>query len=500
MTCPSGLNDAYITDAMSDYPPGYIPFFTENNLSNAIGKATEEDDNLTPCIIELDLSQILKMNIFADIQNSLAAGDGHYLALGAAEIDDAELHKTILLQSPLPIQCIKSVLFESAKIKNEKQKFFEDDCGVYKDKLFSVGTSKLFKQSNRDDGQRSIPSNESSNETVCLPDNKPDYNKIFSLGGMLGLMFYQTKNGRDSVTYFNQVCDSVSGGYCEDRKTDLLNSFVHDLTDQKDYYDLLYTNILKLLSNNRGDVGEVRQEIIGYLDSINTSPELKEFAGLVSDGLKNIDGRHEKYRSPEDVFSRMDKHFKAEKQKQIIMTLGMYFFRDNTETMLKFYHSCFNQTNYVLFAMFFGVGSKYIGLPKQIKKMKGLNAYLSNRMAEHHHSTANASELTFKKVTSPKFVFKDFIKEKTNGESDKFIANFAQCYGLEPKSFQTWEVKHKGFACDAKSQLIFTEKPTLIAKIDMDEIEQQIIVSTTNNEKDLFNYNEVVSRYERLVK
>ncbi|MDF1690362.1 MAG: hypothetical protein P1U35_12210 [Cycloclasticus sp.] len=499
MTCPSGLKDAYITDVMSDYPRGYIPFFPENNLSNAIGKAIEEDDNLTPCIIELDPSQIISMNVLSRTQSSQSETGGNYLALNISGIDEAISHKEILLQSPLPIQCIKSVFFESAKIKNEKQKFFEGDFGIYKDKLFSVG-AKLFKEVQSDPGLDLYISNGYSSEAACLPDNKPDYNKIFSLGGMLGLMFYQTKNGRDSVNYFNQVCESVSRVYSQDIEAELLSSFVQNSTDQKDDCNLLYSDLLNLLSNNRGGVGEVRKEVIDYLDSINIPPELKAFVGVVSDGLKKIDDRHEDFRSPEDVFSRLDKRFKVKKQKQIIMTLVMYFFRDNTETMLKFYHGCFNQIDYVLFAMFFGIGSKYIGLPKQIKRMKGLNTYLSNRMAEYHHSAANSSEVTFKKIPSPKLVFKDFIKEKTNGESDKFIESFAQCYGLKPKSFQTWEVKHKGFSCDAKSQLVFTEKPTLIAKIDMNEIEQQVVVSTINNDKDLFDYNEVVSKYEKLVK
>ena len=67
ITCASGLNKAYLKDIMSDYPVGYVPFVTGEKLLDGINKSLEEDENLTPCIIELDLSQISKGKVDFDV-------------------------------------------------------------------------------------------------------------------------------------------------------------------------------------------------------------------------------------------------------------------------------------------------------------------------------------------------------------------------------------------------------------------------------------------------
>src|SRR5690554_5720954 len=67
MTCWKGIN-GYIEDIMCDYPAGYIPLFADDNISEAIERSTEEDKNLTTCIIELDLAQINSIDIFYELE------------------------------------------------------------------------------------------------------------------------------------------------------------------------------------------------------------------------------------------------------------------------------------------------------------------------------------------------------------------------------------------------------------------------------------------------
>ena len=54
--CRSGFDEAYVSDVMIDYPSGYVPFFSKDNLFSAIEKSQAEDENLTRCIIELDVT------------------------------------------------------------------------------------------------------------------------------------------------------------------------------------------------------------------------------------------------------------------------------------------------------------------------------------------------------------------------------------------------------------------------------------------------------------
>ena len=94
----------------------------------------------------------------------------------------------------------------------------------------------------------------------------------------------------------------------------------------------------------------------------------------------------------------------------------------------------------------------------------------------------------------------DLIKEKTNGERDGFLEWISDYLSLENDKFQSWELRHKGFSCDSNSPLRFKLKPTLNTLVKMTEIEQQVVVATTGNDKDLFDFNTVFSQYKKLVK
>lgn len=503
ITCADGLNAAYIQDVMHGYPDGYIPFFVENNLIDALEKSRIKDENLTACLIELDSSQILSMSIFAELDSNSTNAD-NYEVLDISDINEIVDIKIILLPSPLPLQCIKNVIFENAAVKNEVVKHLENGLGIYSGKFFLSGgvNSKLFKPIISNTQTSFDGDSLRSHESVCIQKNDVNYNKIFSLGGMLGLMYYQSKNGQESVSYFNEACSLAGITNHKDKEFELMNRFFYDVTPINDEYDLLNFNLLKILRDNRGSIGEVRQEIIDYLKSTEGFPESRKMIVGIADRLQKIVDRHEDYMAPEKVFSKIMASYSAiedKEQKKIIMILVMYFFRDNIETMFKFYHESFQQIDYILFSMFFGIGSQYLNMPSHIKKIKGLAFYISNRMSEYHHFTSNDAQ-TFKKVVHPKFLMKDLIKENTNGERDKFVDWLSEIISLNSKLFQSWEIKPKGQYCVVKSLLTFNEKPDLIAKIDMENIEEQMLVSTINNDKDLFDYNEVFKKYEQLVK
>ncbi len=567
ITCSRGFNnESYLKDVMADNPSGYIPFFSKDNLKDAIDKALVEDENLVCCIIELDLSQMLAINIYAEVDcSSGEEGNSYYLTLSKSDVEVGEQHKKIQVPAPLPIQCIKKIIFKSTLIKNEIIKSVEE-FGVYPGKFFSSNAS-LFKAGKDTTRQIFKEPNSDSEGLSAPPENNINYDKIFSLGGMLVLMFYQTKNGRKSVSYFKDVCNLSELTAHDHKELELINNYFNDLNIEDEEYGQLYFDLLSILSQDKGSISEIKYEILSYLDLAENFIELQTFVKQTAKILRSIEERN-LGKSPEEYFTKLMATYNSTKEnKKIFMLLVMYFFRDKTETMLRFYHKDFQEIDYVLFSMFFGVGCRYIGLPSHVKNIKGLNFYVSNRMAEFHHKVSGNSDLLFKKVAPPKFIISDLIKEKSNSERDAFVDWFSVFFGLEPEKFQSWECKGKEFSCDSNTTLIFEEepiistmlndnditqyyfnsgdeiksnieneesfvnlikhafekikhwqlkskgfsstsnltlkykeKPKLISLIDIDEIEQQLVVATIGNDKDLFDYNEVFTQYEKLVK
>jgi hypothetical protein len=278
-----------------------------------------------------------------------------------------------------------------------------------------------------------------------------------------------------------------------------MNNFFIGTPSAKDDYDLLNFKIFNILSENKtSSVGEIRQEIINCLNSDQSHLKWNS-------ALQKIVDRHPDYMSPEGLFSKlMDSYIEKDsgQQKKILMILIMYFFRDNIETMLKFYHEDFKQVDYVLFSMFFGIGSHYIGLPNHIKKIKGLNLYMSNRMAEYGHR--GHSVQTFKKIDDPIFIIKNLIKEKVkdNLNYDNFINWYCEFSNISSSELMTWgQSKLKNIETDEKANITHKNvRPVITTKIDIDGLERQMLISTIGNDKDLFDFNAVFDNHASIMK
>jgi len=501
MTCSDGLKKSYIKDTLDDCPKGYIPFFSIHNLLEAIYKSTGEEENLIKCIIELNYSQIININIYAEVEPLMDSIDTcSYIGLKISDITELNYHKKILIPSPLPMQCIKGVFFENTLIKNEISKNIERKFGQYPSRFFLV-EKNLFNGRNHKNNQVQLEKVLSNSNQTCLPELDINYEKIFSLGGMLGLMFYQTKNSQESIECFVEASSLNKIENQDKNEFKLFNNYFYDDEHQNEEYSRLCYSLIKLISEDKGNVGEVSQAIIDYLELDINYPELQEFNKKMAKGLRKIIDRDKDYMSPETVFSRVVGFCRKNNgSNKILLILTMYFFRDKPETMLKFYHEEFQSIDYVLFAIFFGINCQYIGLPEQIKQIKGLGYYISNRMAEYHHKSFIDDGSVFKNDSAIKFILKDFLKESSNGDRDKFFQWFFDFVGLNSNDFQCWKMNHKGFHCEPNSQFTFKIKPKVTTVIDMTKLERQLLLSTTNNDKDLFNYNEVYSQYEKLKK
>jgi len=557
ITCKAALVDIYLDDIRNDYPQGYIPFFPENNLRDAIEKSTADGDDLVKCIIELDLTQIKNLEVHC----KRIGGSYHaYNITGGIEGDYEEL----LLPSPLPLQCIKKIIFE--KKEDRKELSIVDSAGIPLSS--SAKEKKLFTDKVVEKQELIFPVIGPNNSENPLSEREVDYDKIFSVGGTLGLMFYQTKNGRESISYFNEVSQLKALEQHKHEDFRIINNYLFNDKEEGDDYINNAWRLLTSLSRSTGEVSTTKYKVLQLL---STLPDKGQFW---KQKLEEIENRVVGI-EPEQMFDKLMESYSkkvstGENSQKIFMLLVMYFVRDKTQTMLKFYNENFKNIDYILFSMFFGMASQYIGLPKEIKNIKGLSLYISNRMAEYGHK--NEEIEAFKSVKAPLFVINGMIKDKTDGNKDKFIEWFSESLGLNSEEFQHWECSGEEFSCDSNSILTFKDEPKvttdlnqrklqkqiddlefetdeqlanlknrflkiisnlssklLIWKIQaapfecrstsrskltlkyrqqpvlktvvsLDRLEQQIIKATIGNDKELFDYNKVLEQYNKLVK
>jgi len=475
-------NDSYMKDAMDDGPVGYIPFFCEQNLNDAIVKSRVEDENLVCCLIELDLSQLRRNIAYADVfptpneENNFSYHSMLELDTADAGITTKEPYRNIQIPAPLPLQCIKNIIFESKSLRDESTNLLEKKFGKYPNKFF-IHNSKLFKESRGTSCEPSLDENE-ANTSFPLPANNIIYDKIHSLGGMLALSFYQTKNGAKSIKYFNELCalQLMKNGTQKDFEI-INNYFFYSVEEPNEEYTKVFYDLIKVLSEDKGTYGEIKKTIFNYLERADDRlDKQKEFISNIFKKLSRIEDRT--LQSPEVEFDSVMNYIGEESNekynKKIVMLLVMYFFRDKPVTMLKFYHKEFKEIDYLLFSMFFGISSQYIGLPEHIKKIKDLNFYISNLMSEFHHKKLTQQEFTFKKMSPPKFI-PDLIKPTSNGKQDSFISWLSDYLDLDSSKFQTWTVKYqKGFD-SAKSTLRFDKEPKVELIKDTEKSQKQAI-------------------------
>jgi hypothetical protein len=177
---PDGF-EKYYSDAL-DLLPGWIPIYKNTIPSNVLKKGVSERKNLTPCIIEFELSSItggvktIKEKDFIDIK-----------------IDDIKEEKVnvLYIPAPLPLSSILNILFKNIAEKNQFEKDAENRRNVIMEGLTlkaAKADQKLFAT-----GYIDPPDNSIDNISDCY--RTIDYKKVYSYGGLLLSVFYFAKNG-----------------------------------------------------------------------------------------------------------------------------------------------------------------------------------------------------------------------------------------------------------------------------------------------------------------
>jgi hypothetical protein len=395
-----GFTKKYYTDELENYPR-HIPLFKGNAISQAtMERVVSEGGHLKPCLIEIDLSKIPSI----------------------AE-QDKESHKDsapLLLLAPLPLSCVKQIVFQSAQEKNA----FEGEKELYsnlvlaglklkcEEKLFSVinsGKSNtqggLFDSKNEETVHQIFNSNSYQSKEV-------DYPKVYAFGALLSNLFYCAKNGETSNNTFKAFKELCT----ESKKPP---------NEVKKIKDIEY--IYQYFTKDGGASFEPEQEICTKL--VEKIISGSDFKNDVLNLLESEGWQEQQSQSATAKYAKKIREFAenhpnmttSEKLSQAKTSLGktllMLFHREHSNDLMDFeFNDRFSvsEEDYMLFALLFGIRDGFSRTPQFIREYEGLQHFISYKMAEYAHYLIG-NDVKFKAPREPKTVWnmsstKSFVK------------------------------------------------------------------------------------------
>ena len=435
LICGSAGYKKYYVDISSDFP-GFIPIFRNGSggHGDALIKAREEADDLVVCLLEIHLPQIVSGNVY------LPNNDIIDINSCKNNYEDDPLD-TILLPSPLPLSCIKQVIFESLDVK----KTFEDDVKCYGDT--PQGVLKLVAATNKSDKNlfkrntqisvAPITANVSKAaggdfEQKVPSKNTVNFNKVYSLGGLLCTLFYFTKNGSITNNFFADCTRLEKRENTDNTLASGINDYFYpqgEHTKDSNPQMMILHNVLNILIEHKSR--ECISAIVNFLqaeESFNRPNErtrAKELSGRLSGFYHNT------------TDSKASTLF-ASSSSKVEKALLLLAHRDDVTGLIGTDIAdleVFNEEDYIIAAMLFGIRSKYYKIPISIRQYAGIHEYISNLMAQYTHTVAN-SGIVFKKTPAPTTVMEMINPKSKKSNWLGFIQWLSKKYSIQ-SCFQT---------------------------------------------------------------
>ncbi|WP_230657370.1 hypothetical protein [Psychrobacter sp. I-STPA10] len=499
----------YLIDAMQDIPLGYVPCFAKDNIYPALQKAKEEDKNLSGCLLEIDVKQIEQMQtlgVFIEPTSSIINQQHNDIT----ELLAAKNINCILLPAPLPFSLIKSITLQDTQTRDKVKAIYQQKFNTFAaKKSFYAVKPTLFKQpktkSNIEDDIFGLEQNWNIEQRVL------SYDKAFSYGGTLGLLYYQTKNGRQTVEIFNELMlnERIDG---VNHNKDYLRSLVPLLTyitkspnsKVDNEIELIYKRLIDELIHidNHGVACEF---ILSVLQSDAIPEKYKDKCFKLSKSLEKIVERTND-KDPETILQLIINNLYPEDIdfKNFTLLITMFFLRDHIETVLKYHHQDFTERHYALIAIFFGLTSGIVNVPDEIRQTYELSTWISYKMAEYVHSL-HASPVTFKNPTQPAILYTDYIKDKPTKiyKLHRFYEwlnnKLLQENHVANHQLVEWKISLPStYTVENNKYLLSETKPDILASIDIAILEDYFQAKIKQDT--LFNFNEITDAYKKYTK
>jgi len=410
---PEGFSK-YYKDILEDCN-GFLPVFKNRVPSEHLAKAISEMNNMTPCLLELDLAG-MNGQVKAFMQEEKYID----MLLENVTADSVDSIDHILIPLPLPLGIIKSVVFKNkAQVAGfEKDVKTRSDIFLMDVKLQSAAVNlKLFQDPPKE------PSigikDETKKDSNAMPSTathftKNDYKLAYAYGGMLSLLFYYAKNGEASHDVFASFvkAPNMSGNGLEKHRIHhLVYKYFHNCIDKSKAENKMIIGIIDCCLGN-----DFKNSCIYFLENGSLDEERADRRKMV---LAKV--LKEYYSGP--VRSRSE-YFKGA-QSDIEKLLLVLFATDDSGDFIDYLstkisdRTTISEDEHVSFALFLGIRDLFRAIPIMIKKHHGLQQYISYQMANYMHQKKN-SAISFKPVKPPLTVWQ-MIANKMSKHTVKLL-------------------------------------------------------------------------------
>ncbi len=416
----------YYKDVLEQHN-GWIPIFSNTIPSEALKYATSEDPkSLTACLMELDIIQVnghikaLKGNQLIDLE------------LKNKSIDDEEII-IIFVPAPLPLSCLSKVLFESKAKQTEFQIDAKNRSNVILNNLKLQSTKadqKLFQRKHEEPNLLNQADTLNSKDYISFSQELPqsdkiNYPEVYAFGGMLSLLFYYAKNGQRSNLLYEKTCTNDTFLSGEDYTEGIIlildyffNKTITESSPSKK--KKMYHGILEIAIVGK----DFKNEILDFLENSNwEEKKVKDRAA----GLARMLREYESNLSKKSVSTQFEEA-KSELEKMLLML----FVREDSDSFAEYKTVIFEELEYLIFAMLFGIRDKFRSLPAWLKKYNNLQEFISTKMAEYAQQSIK-SNLKFK-ISHKPFTVWEILDKKLEKKTIKALSINNCIETIMPKS------------------------------------------------------------------
>ena len=360
--------------------PNYIPLFKDEIPNDVLDYVKEEENDLIPVIIEIDIAKI-SSEIKVKGENSLIDLEG-----------EKEKVNELFLLAPLPLSVISSIIFSSSEAKKE----FEENTSLYSNVVLNglklsatKADEKLFKQNTL------TASKLNELKKIELIEKKViDYKKVYAYGGLLLNLFYFSKNGNISNDNYYNFLDLDKE--LEKQDMDVYDFFKNQINKADTIKKKMDYGLIKIALESK----DFKEDVVDFLESESWNEKSRVRTQELANKLKAFElGVSNKSISEQFMEARTP----------LEKILLMLFLREDSEALMEYSLDIFTEQDYLNFAMMFGIRDKFIKIPKALREFDGLQQFISLKMSEYAHRNMGSS-MTFKSSSKPLTIMDMFNK------------------------------------------------------------------------------------------
>jgi hypothetical protein len=387
---PAGFRGKHYFDPLSIYP-GWIPLFRDKAPvpSDALYQATSERKHLIPCIASFYLADL-------SVPVRMLSRDGRIRDISSPTARKRKDDIALLVRAPLPPTLLASINFRSSEDKQAFESAANDVSNVnllphqieIAETLFFSDTEVAWPAKPRQELLL-----EDSSDTI------PAYGQ--ALGGVLAMLF-QTANRSDlGLAAFRIVtgrtCDKDNAIVQRDPILAELPSWMDGdrISEQADTRARIFFGVIQALIESKTQEGPQTpiDVALAYLEKQLDLLQEEKFRSRLE--ILVTDMRSSLGLGGGTITELLERH-----KGSLSRPLLLFCLREHCTDLLEFSHPLFNDVEYILAGILFGVRDSWLQLPKELRD-PNLSSYVAVRMADTEHRKQGKS-LEISAPLSPK--------------------------------------------------------------------------------------------------